>query len=177
MIGMRQFHAFALVWLTLVGTLGLGGDFQEASAQGRELGPDTIAVELSVRVEGAQAVVAHVIEPGGDQQTVPLVRREDDRYSTSIELRKADFVVVFEAVGAGGSTQSDPVRLTQMGLDPSLIGARPVTTTVPGDLSDDTRQWGWAGLALGAIALALLAWWALPDKKEPEAAEEAEETS
>jgi hypothetical protein len=175
---MRQYRAFALVWLSLAGAVGLGGDFGEASAQGRERGPNTIAVELSVTVEGAQAVVAHVIEPGGDQQTVPLVRRENNRYSTSIELRKADFVVVFEAVGAARSTQSDPVRLTQLGLDPSLIGGGPVTTTIPGDLSDDTRQWGWAGLALAAIALALLAWWALPDKKEAEAtAGAAEETT
>lgn len=146
----------------------LGGAFGEARAEGRSLSSGMIQVELSVEVHQARTVVAHVIEPGGGQDTLPLVARGNNQFSATIELRKADFIIVFEALGDALSTQSQPVRLTELGLDPSLIGAPP-TTTADGGGPDVTRQWGWAALALAALSLALLAWWALPDRTRKEA--------
>jgi hypothetical protein len=70
----------------------------------------------------------------------------------------------------GRGTQSEPLRLTDIGLDRALLGALPVapttTTTVPG-MSSSTRQWGWLALAMGALSLAALALWALPDRPPP----------
>jgi hypothetical protein len=82
-------------------------------------------------------------------------------------------VVVFEALDGVG-TQSAPMRLTDIGLDRALLGALPVAPTTAPATSSETRGWGWLALAMGAGSLALLALWALPDKREPEEAEPGE---
>ncbi len=161
---MRHCFASAGLFTPLVAAVILGGAFGEASAEGRALSSGQVQVEITVEVADAQTVVAHIIEPGGGQETVPLVNRGNDRYSTTVEVRKADFVIVFEALGDALSVQSQPVRLTELGLDPTLIGALPTTTTTTELDRVYTRQWGWAGLALAALSLAFLAWWALPDR-------------
>lgn len=163
--GMRHNRAFALAVLPLVLSSVLGGDFGEASATGRATSSGNVEVTLSVVVNNSPTVVAHVIDPGGDQTTVPLVHRGNNRYSSTIELRPADFIVVFEALGDALSTQSQPVRLTELGLDPSLIGVLATTTTAADRFPSGVRQWGWAGLALAALSLALVAWWALPERR------------
>lgn len=160
---MRRDRALAGLFSPLVAVVILGGAFGEASAEGRALSSGKVQVEISVEVSDAQTVVAHVIDPGGDQETVPLVHRGDERFSATIEIRKADFVIVFEALSVATSAQSQPVRLTELGLDPALIGGP--TTTAPPDGASATRQWGWAGLALAALSLALVAWWALPERR------------
>lgn len=162
--GMRRQLALAVVIGPFLASVIVGGAFGEASATGRQLTSATIEVDLSVEAEDAEAVVAHLIEPGADQRTVPLVDRGGGRFEIVIELRKVDYVVVFEVVGPALSSESQPLRLTELGLDPAVIGVLPATPTTEPDISVDTRQWGWAGLGLGALALALLAWWALPDR-------------
>ncbi len=162
---MRLNFAPALIWgplLTVAVTIG--GVFGEASATGRQATAATIEVDLTVEASDADTLVAHLIEPGADQRTVPLVDRGGGVYGIIIELRKADYVVVFEALKAGVSTQSPPFSLTDLGLDPALIGVVPVIPTTAPEISFDTEMWGWAGLGLAALALALLAWWALPDR-------------
>lgn len=148
----------------------LGGNFGDASAEGRALTSGEVEVELTVEVENAQSVIAHLIDAGGTQESIPLVPRGNDLYSATIEIRKADFVVVFEALGQALSTQSQPARLTELGLDPLLIGAVPISTTVPppDEVDSETSLWGWAGLGLAALSLAFLAWWALPETKKDE---------
>jgi hypothetical protein len=142
----------------------LGGAFGEASASGRQVGAATIEVDLTVEATEVEAVVAHLIEPGAEQETVPLVDRGGGAFGIILELRKADYVVVFETFANGVSNQSQPLRLTELGLDPALIGVLPFPTTTAPEYSSDTRMWGWAGLALAALALVFLAWWALPDR-------------
>lgn len=173
---MRHRYASGYVLGALLLAAVLGGSFGEASARGRALTSGQIEVQLSVEVEEAQSVVAHVIEPGGEQRTLPLTLDGDNLYTGSITLRKADFVVVFEALGEALSTQSQPLRLTELGLDPALLGTQPGTTVTTSEVGvdDDTRQWGWAGLALAALSLALVAWWALPERKPPEVEREPE---
>lgn len=167
---MRQHRASAFawpLWVPFMTAVVLGGAFGEASASGRQVGAATIEVDLSVEATEVEAVVAHLIEPGAEQQTVPLVDRGGGVFGIILELRKADYVVVFETFADGISNQSQPLRLTELGLDPALIGVLPFPTTTAPGYSSDTRMWGWAGLALAALALAFLAWWALPDRAPP----------
>ncbi|MEX0699985.1 MAG: hypothetical protein WD651_14755 [Acidimicrobiia bacterium] len=173
---MRHNLAPALVWGSLLTVaVTVGGVFGDASASGRQRTAATIEVDLRVEVGDAETVVAHVIEPGADQTTVPLVHLDGDVYGIIIELRKADHLVVFEALIDGVSSQSQPFHLTDLGLDPALIGVVSVTPTTAPEISSETRLWGWAGLGLTALALAFLAWWALPDRTAPEATAEPPE--
>jgi hypothetical protein len=146
----------------------LGGAFGMASAQGRELSSTSIEVNLSVEVRGGGSVVAHLLEPGADQRTIALADRGGGVYGGFFDTRKVDLIVVFEVLGSDVSVQSPPVRLTDLGLDPALLGilpGGPTTTITPASAGSASEQWGWAGLGLGALALAFLAWWALPDRE------------
>jgi hypothetical protein len=174
---MRHYLAPALVWGPLLTfAVMVGGVFGDASASGRQRTAATIEVDLRVEVGDAQTVVAHLIEPGADQTTVPLVHLDGGVYGIIIELRKADHLVVFEALIDGVSSQSQPFRLTELGLDPALLGVVGITPTTAPEISPETRLWGWAGLGLAALALAFLAWWALPDRIAlEEVPEEAQE--
>lgn len=146
----------------------VGEGFGQASADGVEIADDRISVELTVEVDGASSVVAHLIEPGGDQQTVSMRDRGDAEYGAVFETRKIDLVVVFEALGQI-PRQSEPARLTTLGVDRAVLGMAPPAddlVDVVDDGSNDSSQWGWLGLAFAAGALALLAIWALDEGSE-----------
>jgi hypothetical protein len=73
------------------------------------------------------------------------------------------------------ASQSPPVRLTDLGVDPALVGVLGTPPPVDEEISDSTRQWGWAGLGLAALALTMVALWALPDRRRrARAAEDSE---
>lgn len=146
--------------LALLATVELGGVFGQAGASGRALDGGLVEVALSVEAQPGSTLVAHLIEPGGSQRTVALAEVAEGRFEGFFETDPVDLVVVFEAVGVG-SVQSQPVRLTELGLDPALLGVVPVSTTAAAGLTRETRQWGWLGLGLAAGALALLAVWVL----------------
>lgn len=144
----------------------VGGFFVEPAVEGRETSAVRMEIDVSVSAAPGGSVVAHLIDPGGNQQTVALRERSSGRYGGIIEVGRVDLVVVFEALDGLG-TQSEPARLTDIGLDRALLGALPVAptaTTVPG-VSASTRQWGWLALAMAALSLAALALWALPDRR------------
>jgi hypothetical protein len=149
-------------------TVELGGIFGSASAVGTEVDESTIQVDLTVEMSAGGSVVAHLLEPGGEDRTVALDERLPGVYGGIFETRKIDLVVVFEAVGPP-SVQSDSVQLTELGLDPALL------TSGSDDEEDDglgvvTESWGWLAIAFGAAALAFLAWWALPERRRRQAA-------
>jgi hypothetical protein len=155
--------------LALMMFFQVGGFFVDPAVEGRETSATRMEIDLSVSAPPGGSVVAHLIDPGGNQQTAALRERSSGRYGGIIEVGRVDLVVVFEALDGAG-TQSEPFRLTDIGLDRALLGALPVapttTTTVPG-MSSSTRQWGWLALAMGALSLAALALWALPDRPPP----------
>jgi hypothetical protein len=149
-------------------TVELGGVFGTASAVGTEIDESTIQVDLTVEMSAGGSVVAHLLEPGGEDRTVALDERLPGVYGGVFETRKVDLVVVFEAVGPP-SVQSQSVQLTELGLDPALL------QTDPDGEEDDgpdavTESWGWLAVAFGAGALAFLAWWALPERRRRQSA-------
>ena len=150
-----------MIWLAaaLLFLVPAGDGFGEATASAEQIGTDRIRVELEVKIEGAGSVVAHVIEPGGQQETVSLADRGGGGFGAVLESRQVDLVVVFEVLG-DEPRQSDPLRLTQLGVDRATLGmVAPLVEVAEED--DDTTRWGWLGLGMGAAALSLLAVWVL----------------
>lgn len=136
-----------------------GDGFGDATASAEQIGPDRIRIELEVTIEGAGSVVAHVIEPGGQQETISLADRGGGGFGAVFESRQIDLVVVFEVLGED-PRQSDPLRLTELGVDRATLGmVAPLAEVV--EEGDDTEQWGWLGLGMGAAALSLMAVWVL----------------
>jgi hypothetical protein len=144
--------------------LDLGGEFGIASASAHGLSDERMNLELRVEAPGEEVVVAHLIEPGGDQQTVPLVGRGGGVFGITTEVRRVDYVVVFEIVKQPPA-QSPPRRLTDLGVAPALLGVADGGADEDDGVSNTTRMWGWAALGLAATALAVLAVWALPDRQ------------
>ena len=149
----------------------LGGPFGEATVGGIERG-DGMRVEFAVEVGGSPAaVVVHVVNPGEDQQTVSLNDRGGGTWGSVADLDLINYVAVFEVLYPDGDGEvSDPVTLLELGLDPAVLGMGEVTEPdEPTDepLSPSTLRWGWGAVALTAVALALLAVWAMGDRPGP----------
>ena len=141
----------------------LGGVFGAASAEATAVSSGEMEVTLSVEVGGNPAsVVAHLIDPGDNQITTTLTP-SGDSFDGTLVVERADLLVVFEAIGAGGASA---VSLTDLGVAVDVLLEDPENVDEPdAELTLDaaTQRWGWAALALGAAALSLLAWWALAD--------------
>lgn len=156
------------VLVALAMLLQVGGFFVAPEVSGRETSAARMEIDLSVSAAPGGSVVAHLIQPGGSQQTLALRERSSGRYGGIFEVDRIDLVVVFEALDPSAA-QSEPVRLTDIGLDRALLGALPVApTTTEAGVSASTQGWGWLGLAMTAASLAVLALWALPDRTKPE---------
>lgn len=149
--------------------IDLGGDFGTARASARQIDASTIELTLELEADGGATVVGYLIEPGDGQGTYPLVERADGIYRVNVEVRRVNYVVVFELIKPEITRQSQPLLLTDLGVRPSVLGM-PSGDESADDGNDETLQWGWAGLGLGALALLGLAIWAWPERKarEPE---------
>jgi len=155
---------FALLLLFQVTAFDVGGGFTDASARSTRLAPDRIEVTLSVSAAPGASVVAHLIEPGGEQLTVAMADDGDGRYQGTFETRPIDLVVVFEGIRSGReSAQSRPFRLTELGLPTDAL----VSPTFPSPEEEEASQWAWLALGAGAAALALLALAYLPKRRQP----------
>jgi hypothetical protein len=158
---------FAL--LLLVGSIvaspgvDLGGLFGRADASATQISAEQVELRLSVEAATGATVVAHLIEPGGDQRAYPLPETDDGSYQIIAEIRKVNYIVVFEIVDGELGSQSQPLLLTDLGVAPAVLG---ILTSAPREVpqSDSTSAWGWAGLGLGALSLLALAIWAMPGR-------------
>lgn len=142
--------------LILLLAIDAGPGFGDATVSGRELSATRMELNLEIEVPGGGPVVAHLLDPGGVQETVALVEREPGVYGGFVELRRIDWVVVFEALGVG-SVESRPLRISEMGLDPALLGRSPgVTGTTRVIAEPSTRGYGWLAVGAGAAAFGVL---------------------
>ncbi|MDH5616950.1 MAG: hypothetical protein OEY62_10470 [Acidimicrobiia bacterium] len=142
----------------LLVVLQVGGGFGEATVTGREL--SAIRMELNIEVEapGGGPVVAHLLDPSGTEETIALVQREAGVFGGFIEVRRIDWVIVFEALGTR-SIQSSPANISELGLDPALLGRVPGVTATTRPAPDAPKGYGWLALGSSAAASALVASW------------------
>lgn len=164
------------MWNLLLGLLlavELGGAFGTATADAQPTSPGSMQLEITVDAPADLSVVVHFVVPGAEQQTVALAERAPGLYAAVVEVPAVDAVAVFEIVGSGDL--STPARLTELGVDPSVVGVATSPPTTAEGISRETRQWGWLALALGASSLALVAVWLLVGGPRKAAAAEAEE--
>jgi hypothetical protein len=123
--------------------------------------------------ESADTVVAHLSLPGEETDTIPLLPRDDGAYGVTTEIKAADYLVVFEAIGESAA-QSDPVTLSDLGVDLGSDASSP--TTEPDEQSPATRRWLWLGVALGAASLSALAFWVLGGREQKDADHDQDQT-
>ncbi len=153
---MRSFLALVIVLAQAA------GGFTDAKAEGEPAGDGRITVELSVRTAPGGVVAAHLLDTEGTQTTVAMVEATSGFYTAITEIGLVDMVVVFEAVSTP-SFSSTALTLTEMGLDPALLGM----TGPPrddGSLVEDGpsgRNPWWLALAALTVAGATAAGWAL----------------
>jgi hypothetical protein len=154
--------------LAVIGIVAqLSSGFTGAAVEGTEIGDDMVRITVTVRAAPGGSVVVHLVDPGGEQITVAMAEQSSGLYRAVTEIAPIDYVAVFEGI-ANPPFQSEPQRLTELGLDRALITPDQVfpaapATTVP---EDDPARWGWLGLGLGAASLSLLAFWVLGAKSE-----------
>ncbi len=145
----------------------LGGGFGEAAGAATVNNDGTISVQLQVEVD-ADMVVAHVIDPGGEQETLSLVRRSDGSFGGTAITERSNRIVVFEAFVGDESVLSQPVTFLELGVGPSFLGidegpdllAEPPAPADGVVLGLDRSDSIWVAVALAAVSLALIAWWA-----------------
>lgn len=147
-------------------TVALGGGFGDAAASATVNNDGTIDVQLQVEAP-ADTVVAHVIDPGGQQETVSLARRADGSFGGMVTTAKSNRVVVFEALVGDDSMTSRPVTFLDLGVAPSLLGIDEGPNLLVGEPVDEAVVLGfnksesiWIAVALLSVALALVALWA-----------------
>jgi len=153
-----------LLSIVLVLAAVLGGAFGEADATATPAADGKLNVTFTVQVGGdTNAVIAHIVDIGGDQSTTSLAPQGGGEWSGTTVTDAMNLVVVFEAIRPDDSSDlSDPVTLATLGVDSALIGVEGSGTTAPADdgYSQTTLRWGWGALGFAALALALLALWA-----------------
>ena len=173
-------HVVSILLVALM--IPVGGQFGEGSASATDHGNGLITLTMTVDGPEGVAVVAHVIDPGDNQETFTLVGDGSGTYTGQAEVEQANLVVVFEVLFANGtSSLSDPATLLELGVDPIVLGyvtedSIPVEESRP-IVSDENRQLLWIAVAAVASALALLAVWAAgpSQKRQSEQTNEEEE--
>lgn len=151
-----------------------GAGFGSASASVVSMTDQSMIVDVRVEVETtADSVVVHLALPDEETITLPMLERDDGAYGVTTEVKPANYIVMFEAIGDPGA-ESDQVSLTDLGVDLSSTSDTTTTTEID-ELSAGTQQWLWLGVALGAASLSALAFWALGGRNRDEETDEPEE--
>jgi hypothetical protein len=155
--------------VALVLLLPLSAPFGEASATATSA-DGGLRLEVSVEVDGSPvAVVARGLAPGASElPPVALADRGDGRWEGVVELPiVVNILLGFEIIPAQGrATVSELHTLTELGVDSAVFSFdNPSTGFGEGDdeslVTPEGARWGWLGLAAGAAALTLLAFWTI----------------
>lgn len=153
-----------VTWLAvaLMAAVQLGGAFGSATADAEPSSASSIVLNLEVDVRAsAQAVVAHLTFQGEPDIALPLLDRGGGSYGIRTEIKRQNYLVVFEAIGAVDGL-SIPVSLAELGVElGSLGGVSTSSTPDDGLFSAETRGFGWLALGLAAASLSALAFWVL----------------
>ena len=158
-----------------IAALEIGGAYGAAAAEVESLDGSSMILSLEVEVlQSATSVVAHLAFEDERPLALPLLDRGGGVFGIRTELEAKNYVVVFEAIG---QELSQPVLLTDLGADLTPEGGGGVDPSDPDDgLSNETRQWGWLALGLGAASLSALAFWVLGGREgEADSADSSEE--
>lgn len=149
--------AVLVILLALVAQTG-DAAFTGAEVSGSEVSAATIEVDVAVTLRGSDGpVVVHLLLPGEAEQVSPLARRSDTRWGAMLELRRADWRVVFEDVGSG--VVSEEMTLIDIGLDPALLGVLPAGSDPP--VEEDSSPALPAAIATFVGLVTLYAVWTL----------------
>jgi hypothetical protein len=152
----------------------VGSGFGTASASAVTMTDQSMVVDIRVEVStSADSVVVHLALPDEETITLPMLERDDGVYGVTTEVKPANYIVMFEAIGDPGA-ESDQVSLADLGVELSSTSGT-TTTTESEDLSAGTQQWLWLGIALGAASLSALAFWVLGGRDRDEETDEPEE--
>lgn len=109
------------VMATLVVLAHGTGGFHEPRVGAGDADGDRLEVDISVLLDVSEGpVVVHLFLPR-EEELIPLVDRGGRRWGAVVELRRADWRVVFEDVATG--VLSEQMSLTDLGLDRDLLGA------------------------------------------------------
>jgi hypothetical protein len=154
--------AFFLVFLPLSSPFGDAA----ATATSTDGG---LRFEVSVEVQGSPvAVLVRGIGPGASElPPVALADQGDGSWAGIVQLPVVENIRVgFEFIPVSGpATVSELHLLTDLGVDRAVFESKaPSTSRAEEDdssVSPEGRRWGWLGLAAGAAALTLIAFWAI----------------
>lgn len=131
--------------LAAVLAVAVGAPFGDAEVTGRRIAETSMEIALSVGAPPGAVIVAHLVAPGGGDEVFPLPERDPGMYGAVVEVRPADFSVVFESVSPEPAV-SPPHSLTDLGLDPGILGS--AVSVAP----DGAR---WAVLVRGLVSVVL----------------------
>lgn len=140
--------------LLLLAVVELGAGFGGAEVDGAEVDPGTMEIEITVTLqESPGPVIAHLLLGEARAEAIALSDRGSGRWGALVEVRRADWHLVFEDVSTGGLTNE--ATLTELGLDPALLGSGPSTTAPPAPQPGGRYAWVWLVVALVAAASAM----------------------
>lgn len=148
--------------------LPLSAPFGEATASATSI-DGGLRLDVSVEVDGSPvAVVVRGVGPGAlEVVPVALADRGDGVWEGIVELPIIENILMgFEFIpGQGPATVSELHTLTELGVDSAIFAInRPETGFGETDdplVTPEGERWGWLGLAAGAAALTLLAFWTI----------------
>ena len=147
----------------------LSAPFGEATATATST-DGGLRFEVSVEVQGNPvAVLVRGVGPGASE--LPPVALDDEGDGTWVGIVQLPVVenilLGFEFIPQSGpATVSEFYTLVELGVDRAVFESSPQptapdVTTDPSPVSPEGRRWGWLGLAAGAAALTLIAFWAI----------------
>jgi hypothetical protein len=159
----------------------LSAPFGEASATAVSL-DDGLRLEVSVEVEGSPtAVLVRGVASGATElPPVALSNQGGGVWGGIVEIPIIENILLgFEFIPTRGSaTVSELHTLTELGVDSAVFSVdRPATTSGDDDnplVTAEGRRWGWLGLAAGAAALTLLAFWTIGSVRDSGGEDEGE---